>query len=161
MNVEKFNKMLEERIEKTRQVLDSKNKEYASNVDRLHNFKRAGKMLQCSPEKALVGMMVKHTISILDIVDKLDNGEIPTKEIIEEKIGDNVNYLILLEALIKERYEKTIVEIELYCGFGQWVDAGINNEYEMIEVYSSVSSSDGYRYYLDNENRIVYRIKEK
>ena len=117
MNVEKFNKMLEERIKKTRAVLDSKNKEYASDIDKLHNFKRASAMENCSPEKALIGMWAKHIISILDIVDKLDkedakyNGHAicqPLKvtiPLVEEKIGDAINYLILLEALIKERYE--------------------------------------------------------
>ena len=109
MNVKDFNKLLEARIKMTREVLDSKNKEYASDVDKLHNFKRAGKMLQIAPEYALVGMMVKHTISILDIVDKINNNkEYPTKEMIEEKVGDNVNYLILLEALIKEHIDETM-----------------------------------------------------
>lgn len=126
MNVEKFNKMLEERIEKTRQVLNSKNKEYASNSDKLHNFKRAGDMLRQTPEQALVGMWTKHIISILDIVDQIDTANRPripadytleeftkylkakklTIATVEEKIGDAVNYLILLEALIKERYEE-------------------------------------------------------
>jgi len=111
MNVIKFNAMLEERIRKTRQVLDSKNKEYASDTDKLRNFKRAGAMEQCSPESALVGMMAKHIISILDIVDKLnrtkytnDTIQDVTIPLVEEKIGDAINYLILLEALIKERY---------------------------------------------------------
>jgi len=109
MNVKNFNEMLEARIKKTREVLAAKNKEYASDVDKLHNFKRAGKMLQIAPEYALVGMMVKHTISILDIVDKINNNkEYPTKEMIEEKVGDNVNYLILLEALIKEHIDETM-----------------------------------------------------
>jgi len=109
MNVKDFNEMLEARIKKTREVLAAKNKEYASDVDKLHNFKRAGKMLQIAPEYALVGMMVKHTISILDIVDKINNNkEYPTKEMIEEKVGDNVNYLILLEALIKEHIDETM-----------------------------------------------------
>jgi len=115
MNVEKFNAMLEERIKKTRQVLDSKNKEYATNADKLRNFKRAGAMENCIPEKALIGMWSKHVVSILDIVDKIDadedeelikicDGEGLTKEMLEEKCGDAINYLILLEALIKERY---------------------------------------------------------
>jgi hypothetical protein len=115
MNVKNFLKLLEERIDKTRQVLDSKNKEYASDTDKLHNFKRAGAMENCTPEKALVGMWAKHIISLLDIVDKIDAdeeeeltkiclGDGLTKEMLEEKIGDAVNYLILLEALIKERY---------------------------------------------------------
>ena len=117
MNIKKFNKMLEKRVEKTRQVLDSKNKEYASDVDKLHNFKRAGNMLQCSPEFALVGMWTKHIISLLDIVDKINKEDVKlnnmfvckpddvTIPLVEEKIGDAINYLILLEALIKERYE--------------------------------------------------------
>jgi len=104
MNVEKFNEMLEERIKKTRQVLDSKNKEYATNADKLHNFKRVGAMENCTPEKALVGMWAKHIISILDIVDNISTEKV-TKEMLEEKIGDAINYLILLEALIKERYQ--------------------------------------------------------
>jgi len=118
MNVEKFNKLLEKRIEKTRAVLDSKNKEYASDIDKLHNFKRASGMLQCSPEKALVGMWTKHIISLLDIVDKINKEDVKngntlickpgdvTIPLVEEKIGDAINYLILLEALIKERYEE-------------------------------------------------------
>lgn len=106
MNTKEFNILLEARIKSMRQTLMTKSKEYSTDEDKLHNFKRAGKMLQCTPEQALIGMMVKHTISILDIVDKLDKGEIPTKELLEEKIGDNVNYLILLEACIKERYEE-------------------------------------------------------
>ena len=107
MNVENFNEMLEERIRKTRTVLDSKNKEYASDTDKLHNFKRASGMLQWT----------KHIISLLDIVDKLNKEDAKyngraicqpqevTIALVEEKIGDAINYLILLEALIKERYE--------------------------------------------------------
>lgn len=115
MNVTDFNVILKKRIEATEIVLASKNKEYASDVDKLHNFKRAGKMLGQVPEQALVGMWTKHIISLLDIVDKIDKnedeemvqvclGEGLTREMLEEKIGDAINYLILLEALIKERY---------------------------------------------------------
>ena len=108
MNVEEFNKHLNHRIKLIRQVLEAKNKEYASDVDKLHNFKRAGDMLRQTPEKALIGMWSKHIISILDIVDKIElENQFPnsmTVSMIEEKIGDAINYLILLEALLKERY---------------------------------------------------------
>ena len=115
MNVADFNVMLKERIEATERVLASKNKEYASDKDKLHNFKRAGDMLRQVPEQALVGMWTKHIISLLDIVDNINKDEELalvqiclggglTKEMLEEKIGDAINYLILLEALIKERY---------------------------------------------------------
>lgn len=115
MNMKDFKKVLIRRIHLTKNTLNKKNKEYASDIDKLHNFKRAGKMENCSPEKALVGMWTKHIISLLDIVDNIDrdedealiqicNGEGLTKEMLEEKVGDAVNYLILLEAMIKDRY---------------------------------------------------------
>lgn len=109
MNHTEFNKLLDEIIKRTTSVLASKSAEYSTVNDKLHNFKRAGKMLQCTPEKALVGMWTKHIISILDIVDAIDNNqgfidedydEVIAK--VEEKITDALNYLILLEALIKE-----------------------------------------------------------
>lgn len=103
MNQEQFEELLTARIKAIRAILSSKNKEYATDEDKLHNFKRAGKMLQCSPEQALIGMLTKHIISILDIVDKIEyNNEYPRRKLLEEKATDAINYLILLEALIVE-----------------------------------------------------------
>jgi len=108
MNPKQFDKLLHKQIEIIKNVLSSKNKEYASKIDRLHNFKRAGNMLQCSPEQALIGMLSKHIISILDIVDKIEKEkEYPTEKVLNEKITDSINYLILLKALIVEnKYNK-------------------------------------------------------
>lgn len=118
MKHEEFNKLLKEIIYRTTKTLASKSAEYASDSDKLHNFKRAGAMLGCSPEKALVGMATKHFISILDIVDEIEYkcgtnvrcfpSSDPEEFVgtLEEKIGDAINYLILLEALIKERKER-------------------------------------------------------
>ena len=107
MKTEEFNKLLEERIEKTKLILANKANEYASGGDRLYNFKEAGCKLNITPEKALQGIKVKHDVSVDDLIrwaeispDKL------TEEIINEKIGDSINYLILLEALLKERIKK-------------------------------------------------------
>lgn len=99
MNNSKFNSLLERRLRKIKEVLSTKAKEYAIG-DRLHNFKRAAEVLCVSPQQALMGMQVKHFVSILDIV----NGSIPaSEEMIDEKIGDAINYLILLEAVLKEQ----------------------------------------------------------
>lgn len=104
MNREEFDKLLQKRLKATVDTLSSKNKEYASDTDKLHNFKRAGRMLGCTPERALVGMLVKHLVSLLDIVDKIElKKELPTKKLLDEKCGDSINYVILLEALIEER----------------------------------------------------------
>jgi hypothetical protein len=102
MTNEDFDKLLEESIDLIRNTLSSKGKEYGRG-DRLHNFKVAGRRLNCTPERALIGMKEKHCVSVMDIVDDLDNGVLPTMQILKEKILDETNYLILLNALIRER----------------------------------------------------------
>jgi len=103
MNTKDFNKLLELRIADMRSSMASKSSEYASSVDKLHNFKRAGRVLSCNPQRALVGMWVKHLVSVLDIVDKTESGVLPSEELWNEKIRDSINYLVLLEAIIKEQ----------------------------------------------------------
>lgn len=100
-----FKKVLEYRIHRIREVLDRKSGEYARNGDRLSNFKRAAGYLQCTPEYANLGANSKHLTSIADMVDDLDRGVSSSMELWEEKIGDAINYLILLEALVHERLE--------------------------------------------------------
>ena len=102
MTPEKFDEHLMARIDKTTSVLKSKAGEYASGNERFHNFIRAAEILGTTRQKALVGMMVKHIVSVFDIVEQSAYGTFPKDEVIEEKIGDSINYLILLEAMIKE-----------------------------------------------------------
>lgn len=105
MNNEKFNKVLDERIEKTKSVLRCKANEYASDQDRLHNFNVAAKLNSggnITPEEACFGMLRKHIVSVMDMVQKSAVGVYPTKEMRDEKIGDTINYLILLEAIFIE-----------------------------------------------------------
>ncbi len=106
MNPKTFEKLFKEIVIRNNKTALAKNKEYASDSDKLHNFKRAAAMLQCTPEKALIGMWVKHIISLLDMVDKIESGKYDsvTLKLLEEKIGDAMIYLALLEAIIKERY---------------------------------------------------------
>lgn len=102
MDDKKFIQIVEERCEKIKKVLAHKAKEYARG-DRLSNFKRAASFGKCTPEKALLGMLTKHLVATFDFVDDLENGKVMPLEQWEEKIGDSINYLILLEGLIKER----------------------------------------------------------
>jgi len=108
-----FNEIMEKRIKLIRKVLQEKQQEYASCDDKLYNFKRQSAILNVIPEKALLGNMTKHLASILDIVDKIDKNVLPSNEMLEEKIGDLVNYLILLEAMIKERIRTKELEEQL------------------------------------------------
>jgi hypothetical protein len=99
MNSHDFDIILSERIIAIKKTLGSKAKEYAIG-DRLYNFKRAAEILRTTPQKALVGMFVKHLVSVMDLIE----GSIePTEYMVNEKIGDAINYLILLEAIFKEQ----------------------------------------------------------
>lgn len=103
MTNNKFDELLQFTLHTIQTVMGLKSGEYSRNDDKLHNFKRAAGVLGTTPEKALLGMMTKHTVSILDIVDDLEKGKLPSAELLAEKIGDELNYLILLKALIMER----------------------------------------------------------
>lgn len=97
-----FDNLIERRLEKIRFTLTKKAQEYATSNDRFHNFKVAAQIENTTPEKALKGMMVKHEVSVKDLIE--GRGDI-TAALIDEKIGDNINYLILLEGLLKEKLE--------------------------------------------------------
>lgn len=105
MTQKEFDQILDLRIAAMRQTLSGKGAEYGLGGDRLHNFKVAA-MLESepqTPEQALWGMIKKHLVSIIDIVDGTGRGECPTQYLRNEKIGDAANYLVLLEALLVER----------------------------------------------------------
>jgi hypothetical protein len=98
MTNEEFAVILEARIESIRKIISSKAKEYAIG-DKLYNFKRAAEISRTTPAKALLGMLMKHVVSVIDLVE----GSVPaTSAMVDEKLGDAINYLILLEAVFKE-----------------------------------------------------------
>ena len=102
MDSQRFNKVIEKRIEQCKAVLCNKQEEYASDCDRLHNFKVAATIEHCSPISALAGMMVKHTVSVYDLISEYEQGKAISRDMWDEKIGDSINYLLLLTALIDE-----------------------------------------------------------
>ena len=96
-----FNEVIADRIQKCLDTLCVKSNEYATD-DRLHNFKVAGEIQNCTPIKALGGMMCKHTVSVYDLINDFESGKNVPVELWNEKIGDSINYLLLLTALIEE-----------------------------------------------------------
>ena len=93
-----FEDILEAQIKRVRDVLVVKAAEYAP-IDRLSNFRKAAVLEGKSVPQAISGMMVKHTVSIYDMVN---DGKAFTMEQWDEKITDHINYLILLRAAISE-----------------------------------------------------------
>ena len=103
MKVKNFKKLLEERFSKTRKVYSKKMNEYANDLDVFLSFKKGvGFSFQDTPEGVAWEYACKHFESIKSIISKLPD-EIPSDELVDEKIGDAINYLIILEGLIKER----------------------------------------------------------
>ena len=100
MKNKEFNKILAERIKQIKIVLQSKGNEYSTGHDRLHSFKVAARINDITPAQALWGMATKHYVSIRDLVK--DPYNVPTEKVINEKLGDMINYFILLEAIFKE-----------------------------------------------------------
>jgi hypothetical protein len=127
-----FNKIVERRCKRIKEVLGNKEKEYAVESDRFYNFKVAGELLDCTPTEALLGHMSKHICSVIDILVAAEidtylfkklmkrtidvareiTKEVPvsskrlTLEHLDEKIGDTQNYLILLEGLLHQLVER-------------------------------------------------------
>lgn len=105
MNSERFNEIIEQRITLCKNILCHKAGEYATE-DRLHNFKVAAELQHCTPITALGGMMSKHTVSVYDLIQRQEQGLVVPEEMWIEKIGDSINYLLLLTALIVERKDE-------------------------------------------------------
>ena len=100
---EVFDTIVKNRTDKIVKTLTLKGKEYRRNDDPLHNFRSAAKVNNTTEEKALWGFAVKHYVSFLDILNDMEKGIIPDESIVDEKIGDLINYLILCESSIIEK----------------------------------------------------------
>jgi hypothetical protein len=105
MTPERFAELHRRLSEHCQRTLFKKSTEYSKGGDRLHNFKRAALMRGVDPEYALLGMKVKHDVSIEDIVEDAQQGRLPTEDVLLEKIGDEINYQFLLFGLLMERID--------------------------------------------------------
>ena len=100
MKQDQFDLILKSRLESIKNVLGGKAQEYAINDDRLHNFKVAARIAGNTPREALWGMAMKHLVCVDDMIK---GHTTPTPYLINEKLGDMINYLVLLEAVLIEQ----------------------------------------------------------
>jgi len=112
MHRDEFNDLIHNKLDSCKDTLGLKASVYAKDTDRLHNFKSAARKLDTIPEIALRGMRIKHEVAIDDFIDALAGIKSgwTTMDEWEEKIGDSINYLLLLYALVVERYNYTFSE---------------------------------------------------
>lgn len=112
MNNEDFTRNIQGRFAQSEETLLKKAKEYASDEDRLHNFQVAAKLQGMTAREALGGMMAKHVVSVYDLIRQ---PELASPEVWDEKLGDNLNYLLLLSAVVEEersQMQPTVVSAE-------------------------------------------------
>lgn len=114
MKREEFTNRVEKRIDLIRQTLLTKHKEYANDDNVFRNFDEAagGLSLHGTSSEVLWSYMTKHLVSIKDIV--ADKKPVDTA-VVSEKIGDVINYLILLEAMLNQQGEKHCKLKEAYA----------------------------------------------
>lgn len=113
MKEDEFIDLANNRLNKCMDTMRSKGEEYTRNNDKLHNFKRAAEMLGCTPEEALMGMATKHIVSVYDMVRDVAGGAVVSERLVEEKIGDVINYMLLLEAILTEEHSEVWGVIDL------------------------------------------------
>lgn len=97
MTNEQFEIEMEKSFLRSKQIIGKKKLEYASDTDRLHNFKQTAAMESKPPTETLFSMADKHIASIADMVKD------PHKYTLKQwhsKTVDLRNYTILLEAVL-------------------------------------------------------------
>jgi hypothetical protein len=83
-----------------KKVLIKKGTEYSTDDDKLHNFKQAAEISGHTPVHCAEMFQLKHTTSINDMLNNMRNKK--TKEMLNEKFVDYINYCVLIAALKKE-----------------------------------------------------------
>ena len=107
MTTKELEAVFEEQVERCREVLLNKGKEYTPDeADRFSSFKTAAGLQHTTQIQALLGMLAKHIVSLYDMsfvgTEKYDMA------VWDEKITDAMNYLFILKAILKEEGKSEI-----------------------------------------------------
>ena len=109
MKNDRFNDYITQELAYCCKMLINKNEEYAEeNEDRLEAFKHAAAFERSTPQRALMGMLTKHLISLEVMTEKEKITAYPMDKW-GEKITDALNYILLLGALVREAYDEELV----------------------------------------------------
>lgn len=104
MDHKHFDEITEPFVEHLMATMKVKSAEYSRGGEKFHNFKSAASRLGCTPERALWGMAEKHLGSVYDIINGIEQGKgAPKTDLLDEKFGDLICYLLLQRGLIIER----------------------------------------------------------
>jgi hypothetical protein len=98
-----FDVEIQSTLQKIKELLLIKGKEYRRNNNPYHNFETGAKMKGITPEKALDGFLLKHIVSYNDMLNDIDSGVLPKIEVVEEKFNDILVYFLIQKAQIINR----------------------------------------------------------
>lgn len=79
-----------------------KDLEYTRNGDKFHNFKRTAQIRNISIVEAWDGMQNKHLTSFLDMISDVKAGKLPSQKLLDDKVTDMINYILLFEGIVME-----------------------------------------------------------
>lgn len=100
MRTADFNAVVKEQLNKIENLLVTKGEEYnLDENDRFSDFKQAAAFTGQTPEQVLYGYMLKHLMSITDMIQ---TERLFTRARWEEKITDTMVYLTLLRGLLED-----------------------------------------------------------
>lgn len=102
MKKREFEKVFNSTIESCTDTLISRESNYSSNKDRLHNFVSAARLNDQTAEQALWGMVSKHIIALKDGLKRPDIQNVDSSNW-DEWTKDIINYMILLRAILTEK----------------------------------------------------------
>lgn len=106
MTQEKFDELVFTELTYIENLLTSKGREYTGrDKDRLIAFKHAAALNKENPQRALLGMLSKHIVSIYQMCEP-ERATAYKLETWGEKITDAINYLLLLLAIVKEQHDE-------------------------------------------------------
>jgi len=93
------------RVAQANSVLNKKNSEYTHQGNRYFAFFKGADILNEYPEQTLMGYMVKHTTSVIQLMDQAEKTPDSLRRgaydpIIDEKVGDQFNYLFILLGML-------------------------------------------------------------
>lgn len=130
-----FDDFIQDHVRQCLALLNTKSNDYASDTDKLFNFKKAAEIEGNSPLVALRGMDLKHRVSIAQGIDEFTwSGKLRPFEWWAEKFHDHINYSFLALAIIKEHHDSMKIVEDLInpkpkdpaknchnCGHKYWI----------------------------------------
>jgi hypothetical protein len=99
MDNDTFSKLIQTEDTASYEMMSHKAEEYSGPEDRLENFKQAAGMLSINPAEALMGMLVKHFVSVGKLAKAPHS---VSMEKWDEKLRDIRNYTYLLKAVLTD-----------------------------------------------------------